>query len=1207
MSICKYVLRFLFAAFIFGAAITPLMAQNAQIGGQVTDPSGAVIPGATIVITNMDTQVVAYSKSNSAGLYVAPQLPPGHYKLAAQMTGFKDLVRESILLQVNDRVTIDIAMQLGSATQVVNITAEAPILRTADPQEGIVIDNLRIMELPQYSRDALSFAQLAPNVNGSGGEAQYGGDFRVNGGRTNQAEYYLDGQAITTGYFHDIPYSTPSKEALGEFKVVTNGLSAEYGRLSGGAVVLTTRGGTNNFHGEAYEFFKNDVLNANDWNSNRLGVRKGAFHDNVFGFTFGGPVRIPKLYNGTDKTFFFLNYEGDRHVTGSNSQLTSVPTDLEKQGDFSQSLVHGLPAEIYDPSTSTLVNGVVTRQQFPGNKIPGARFDPLAKIYSGFFPEANNTPLPGTNNQNNYRYSVNSPSSDDNWTGRLDQNWSSKNSTHFTITQYGYNANAPSPFPMFTPTSTTGVLNTRSATTVMLKHNFIINPTTVLTIAAGVVRQVTFSGSQTLVNDSSWGLAPNVVDLLGGTNNGRTPSISSSGAVTGLGGGSVDDIWDTAYQGSATLQKIYGKYTLKLGYENRRYYSNEETGGNFEDYSAATSTAFNPTSISTSGDGMAGFLLGVAEGGDGTAYAGPASLQSYQGAYAQDDFKLSKKLTLNLGVRWDYEPPRSDRFNRQIFWDRNYTWNISPDPGWSWSQVENTIGMTLPQPIWMSAGIHGRPAILGTSEYPQRTFEPNQVDHITPRLGMAYEFAHKTVLRASWGELWMTKTGNWFLGSARWNAGYGDSARMIQGGTGDGGLTYPLAFANPMPNGSGFVPYTRDINALTNSVIGTWWLSETQAFSPGHEYNGSLSVQRELGSGTNTWLVEVAYNNTMGHGLPAWLGVGDNILPNAYSKIGNLGSNLLTPVPNPFVNSLPPNTGRSGAMIPLGQLYEQMPLWAQITTTGDPDGTSNYNAIYGQVEHRFARGFSFLANYTRSRLMEDTGSIDYASPGSRYPQAGIPMRNDVYTISTSDFRNKWVFNYSVEAPFGKGKKFLGNPESLAGKTLDKVVGGWVAAGLTTIHSGTAIGPWGDNALWWQAGQATNSSWSERPIFTGKTVSDKVSGHQALQGAPGYTPYMNANAFRYVQFTPTQAEIGNVPWVMNNLTSPGFSQWDFSLMKNFYLGKETRYFQIRVEAQNLFNHMNAGFPDYQLSDATFGMITSQNGNPRQMMVAGKLYF
>jgi hypothetical protein len=217
------------------------------------------------------------------------------------------------------------------------------------------------------------------------------------------------------------------------------------------------------------------------------------------------------------------------------------------------------------------------------------------------------------------------------------------------------------------------------------------------------------------------------------------------------------------------------------------------------------------------------------------------------------------------------------------------------------------------------------------------------------------------------------------------------------------------------------------------------------------------------------------------------------------------------------------------------------------------------------------------------------------------------MRNDVYTISTSDFRNKWVFNYSVEAPFGKGKRFLGNPESLAGKTLDKVVGGWVAAGLTTIHSGTGIGAWGDNALWWQAGQATNSGSSERPIFTGKPVTDHVSGHQALQGAPGYTPYMNANAFRYVQFTPSQAEIGNVPWVMNNLTSPGFSQWDFSLMKNFYLGKETRYFQLRVEAQNLFNHMNAGFPDYQLSDPTFGMITSQNGSPRQMMVAGKFYF
>ena len=250
-------------------------------------------------------------------------------RLTAQKEGFRPLTRDGIVLQVGDRISLNLPMEVGAANESVTISAEVPLLRTEDAQQGLVIDNRRIMELPQYNRDALSFAQLAPNVNGKSGEAGYGSDFRVNGGRTNQTEYIIDGQAVTTGYKHDIPPSVPSKEAIAEFKVLTNGLSAEYGRLSGGAVILATRSGTNDFHGSGYEFFKNDMLNANDWNSNRLGRTKGVFHENVFGFTFGGPVTIPKVYRGRDKTFFFLNYEGTRHVTGSNANQASVPTELE--------------------------------------------------------------------------------------------------------------------------------------------------------------------------------------------------------------------------------------------------------------------------------------------------------------------------------------------------------------------------------------------------------------------------------------------------------------------------------------------------------------------------------------------------------------------------------------------------------------------------------------------------------------------------------------------------------------------------------------------------------------------------------------------------------------------------------------------------------------------------------------------------------------
>ncbi len=1189
------------------AAAGSAAAQNAQIGGRITDPSGAVVPGTAIVIINNATGVQRNTVSNEEGYYSVPALQPGKYRVGTQKEGFRPLIRDEVVVRVGDRITLDLAMEVGAATESVTVTTEIPLLRTEDAQQGLVIDNRRIMELPQYNRDALSFAQLAPNVNGKSGEAGYGSDFRVNGGRTNQTEYYLDGQPVTTGYMHDIPPSIPSKEAIAEFKVMTNGLSAEYGRLSGGAVILATRSGTNEFHGSVYEFFRNDRLNANDWNSNRLSRNKGVFHDNVFGGTFGGPVRIPKVYNGRDKTFFFLNYEGVRHVTGSNSNLASVPTDLEKQGDFSQSLRNGLPVHVFDPLTGTLINGQVVRQPFAGEKIPQSRFDPMAKIYAAYYPSPNTAPLPNTTNQNNYVFSRNSPSNNNRWTGRVDQNWNNTNSTHFSLSEYDYGALTPR---AFSPLEAVG-LDTTTSYTVSVEHDWTVTPTTIVTFRGGVVRDKTFSGSTVNADDTAWGLPANVVNLLGGLNNGRVPAITNMAGITGLGGGTLDDIRDTAYTGSVSIQKMWGKHTFKAGYEHRRYYSNEITGGNFEMASDASVTSSGPSTTATTGSPFAGYLLGKVVWGDGNQMAGPASLATYHGAYFQDDIKLTRKLTINAGIRWDFEPPRVERFDRQVFWDRGYTWNVQPVSGWSWGQVEQAIGQTLPQPEWMASGIHGRAAPMGTSAYPMQTLEETHHAHFGPRLGVAYQVMPRTVIRASYGLIWLTKTGNWHLSSARWNTGYGDSARLAQGGTPDGGLTFPLSFSTPMPGDQGYVPLTRDVNLLNMSVMGNWWLSETSLFNSGYEHDVQLAVQRELGSGRNTWVAEIAYNGSLGRALPAWIGVGEHVLPDAYHKIGNLGSKLLQNVPNPFYGFIPAGSSRGGEMIPLGNLYEMNPLWQQISTTGDPDGTSNYNAGYVQIEHRFAQGFGFLANYTLAKLMEDTGSIDHSSPGSnRFPQAGLG-RKDVYSLSDSDYRHKLVFNYSVELPFGRGKRFLGDTQQLAGKVLDKVVGGWVAAGTTTIRSGQFLqvsGIAGNSGLWWIAGQASNGA-SERPLFAYPRVpyNNNVSGHQSLTGAGNYQPYMNGAAFQLAQALPDQLQIGDVGWVIPGLVGPRFSQWDFSLMKNFGLGKESRYFQLRLEAQNLFNHMNAGNPDGTLTNATFGMITSQSGSPRQAMIAAKLYF
>ncbi|HLQ47038.1 MAG TPA: Plug domain-containing protein, partial [Planctomycetaceae bacterium] len=384
---------------------------------------------------------------------------------------------------------------------------------------------------------ALAFALLTPNVNGTSEQAGHDRDLRINGGRTTQLEYYIDGVPVTTGYQHEVPPSVPSMEAIGEFKVLTNGLSAEYGRLSGGAITLVTRSGTNAFHGSAYEYLRNDKLNANDWNSNRFGRPKGVFHDNVFGGTFGGPVRVPKLYNGRDKTFFFLNYEGTRHSEGSNAVLAGVPTPLERQGDFSQSLIdRGVPVQIFDPLTARSENARVVRDPFPGARIPNDRFNPISKLLLDFYPLPTRPPQPNSSHDQNYVGSTTNLNANDRWTGRLDENWTSRHATHFTLTRFDANSSRPRWLSALQPVS---VSNT-TAHTASLEHVWTLTPSTIVNLRGGFVRLSAFTGQEVNVDASNWPLQRELINLLGTTRN-RVPSFGTGDTITGLGGGSVND------------------------------------------------------------------------------------------------------------------------------------------------------------------------------------------------------------------------------------------------------------------------------------------------------------------------------------------------------------------------------------------------------------------------------------------------------------------------------------------------------------------------------------------------------------------------------------------------------------------------------------------------------------------------------------------
>jgi len=1177
--------------------------EYATINGQVRDSSSAVVPKVEIQVTNVETNVVYKTQSNAEGLYSIPNLTSGSYKLVAKLTGFKTTERTGIVLMVGDRVGLDLVMQVGTQTETVTVTGEMPMLRTDDTTMGTVLDSRSIQMLPQYNRNALALAHMAPNVNGTTAQGGYSGDFRINGGRTAQAEYILDGTATTTGYQHDVPVAMPSMEAVGEFKVLTNGFSAEYGRLSGGLVTMVTRGGTNQYHGAAYEFFRNDHLNANSFDNNRNGYKKSAFHDNVFGFRFGGPASIPKLYDGRDKTFFFLNYEGVRSVSANAATISSTLSVLERNGDFSQSLANGKAIQIYDPTTGVMgTNSVVTRLPFANNIIPSSRMNAIAKKYIEYYPQPNRAANAGSSHDQNFVGLKTSPSTNNRWTGRVDRNWNSAHISQFSLTQGDSTSGAN---PWFSPLQRYQKKDNYSWTA-SFGHTWTVSPTLLFNIRAGYVRNYVSSDYYIDADTSSWGFSQQALMIMGSGVN-RAPRIDANDTVELLGGGQSSRYFDTSYSGSYSLQKLMGRHTIKAGYEHRRYYSNTPSGGALS-YSVDKTGTSKISPADSTGSGLATMMLGILTGGGGTGYAGPAALQAYHGAYFQDDFKVTSKFTLNLGVRWDYEAPVHERFNRVAMWDADYKWNLGPASGWSWSSVESAVGVSLAQPAWISRGLYGRLAIGNTPEYSGRSMMTTRPYQFGPRAGFAWQFVPKMVMRGGYGINYLTNTGNTMLDFASQNYGYGASGTVTSTGSLDGGLTYFTSLANPFPDGAGYTAWKNQTTTEFNTaILGGGLAPQVKDWRAGLEHVVNFSIQREFGSGANAWVVEIAYNGNFGRNLavPSW---GWHIMEDAYNKLGPLGDKLKTMVPNPFYGVLPSNKERGAKTVRLGSLYTTSPIWGDIWTYGQPMGLANYNSAYLQVDHRFGHGLTFHGAYTIGKLLNDVGTFDGQQGQGRQvdsiPQAGLPL-SDVYGEANSDIPHKLVLNFAYDLPVGRGKALLGSPNSFASKLLDTAIGGWQFAGTSIIRNGTPINitlarakPTNAIGNWW----AVNQGKGTRGVFVaGQQLLTGTDPRKAIYGTEGFQYYFNPKAVRL----PTGMEIGDVPTTCSYLRNPGSINLDLALMKDFRLYERVKL-QLRAEAANALNHMNVGSPGNSQDSSNFGYITS-NGGGRAIMVAAKLMF
>lgn len=853
-----------------------------SIVGSVTDPSGSAVPQASVTITNLGTAERRNMMSDSSGNYQFVNLVPGQYKIEVETAGFRRFVREPITVEVQSAVRIDVPMQVGDVSQVVEISAQTPLLQTENSALGQVVEARKVLEMPLNGRNVFGLVALVPGVvpGGQSGGTPTGtnpfawGNYQIGGGQANQSAAYIDGAPINTSYVNQTAL-VPTQDAIQEFRVQTNNLGPEFGRLAGGAVSLTTKSGTNSFHGSAYDFFRNRVLNANTFFNNKAGVKRPAFSQNQYGVNVGGPII-------RDKTFFFFGWEGFRLRQGQ-SYVYSVPTDAMRSGDFSNVRnASGALIPIYDPLTTcgrfnnpacardASGGEIVTRQQFPGNVIPTSRLDPAAKVLTNLWARPNGPGSPFTN-VNNYTANASVGGDNDQYNSRVDHTFSERQHTFLRYT-FWKNLNLPID-PYKTKTCVDRCTETFNTNQAVIADTYSFSPTLVGDLRLSFLR---FSYDRTSLTT---GYDLTQLGWPSSLNNQVIFRVVPQPGVTGYNGvfstngsGSTIIARNDVFSLAPSLTKIWGRHTLRFGAEIRRnthnYYQQNSPSGAFTFDSLLTSA--NPFAAAGSGNGFASFLLGYGNGGGVTNNALVAGQQIYRAYYAGDQFQISPRLTINYGLRFEQMGPWSERFDRLIVLLPNAKNDLSGPTG---------------------LNLKGRIGLVNSPDSPSRN-NTKLGNLFSPRVGLAYRLSEKTVLRTGYGIFWL---GNDIAFGFAPNGDPVNAYTTPFVGTLDGSLTPNDRLSNPFPSGltqpPGRSPNFQQLfygQGITAPVY-----DERHAYTQQWDFD----VQRELPGGM---ALSVAYAGSKGTHLPGPAQQLDQLPPEFMS----LGSKLQEQVPNRFSDSL---------------------------------------------------------------------------------------------------------------------------------------------------------------------------------------------------------------------------------------------------------------------------------------------------------------
>jgi hypothetical protein len=1252
--------------------LSPLSAQvkSSAITGTVTDPQGAVVSNATVTVTNDETGVRSETKTTDKGDYTVPYLPVGVYTLKVNATGFETYRKTDIALVSATTVREDIPLAVGSATATVSVRADALALQTESATIQDTVDKKLVATLPNINGNPLYYASLDAGVVPTWYmyDSQYLGvgfsdrqamsAIRINGGELGSDDVQLDGLSVQGAAWHETAV-VPNLDSLQEVRVTANTFTAETGDAQA-VISMNTKSGTNQFHGDLNYMIRNEDLNANGFSNNDHGIARPAYRLLQGGGSVGGPVIIPKLFNGKDKLFFFVSY---LKLTHSNpvTALSHVPTDLERAGDFSQSMIpdiNGNPVNvnIYNPFTATPVPGSTTlfqRQIYPNAKVTNPNQYGMALLKG--YPEPNH-PASDAYQNNNYFFSGTQPEVRQSLNTRADYRLGQKQAFYFTG---GLSEGSTAPPNIWGANNIFKNLNWPGLTTDnnpygALGDTIVLNPTTVVDVRYGVTRINTQSRTppSTGINDTQYGMPSNVGALT--VDAGDAPVVGNFGSTDNAnfdGVGSLNLPWwdnksehQTNHAVTGSITKELGKWTLKGGAEYRVYL------GNWADLEFPTAT-IGLVSISDSASGSG--QLSLINGSNAPQIANPADrgltlstpvtgalgwgmpsgsspvealAAKYVAFYTQNSWRVSKKWNFSLGLRYEVQPGPTERFNRMS------SVNLSAQNPFATGSFTNPQG---------GFGLLTFPGVGGVD----RNLYETSYNNVSPRLGATYQFDNSTVLRGGYGRNYLpSNTGFNANGLIYGTSPFSPGADSIPYGLTQNGL--PVGTFD-QPQNTNIIPAagaTQAPSIYGNNSSGSGVdIFDRYGYKTGVTDQWNFFIERRFGP---AWLVSVGYVASRSSNLP-WRQFAINGPWNVPSGtlqgwrntwVASNGTNdpSQAQVPNPLPALIGKAAGPIGStnLTALQAQESYLPFLGQ--TISESYGSSNYNALEFRGKHAFSHGFLLMANYTWSKTLGDTGGAgsqtfaESQMDGSQASGAGVDYinRRANYSLLGFDTPNRFVATASYLLPTGRGMAL--DPGNAV---MRAVIGGWTVSSVTTVQTGM---PWAPDCGGTMNGRCNVVS--GEPLEVPKSLQkwyDGATGVTLPDGRtiiPGAYTFLKWNPDRFAQpvvqfpngtYGVDQYTSGSTPMNEGDLRSPIFSMTNISVIRKFALG-EWGSMDVHVDATNAFNRTQflpyaennsvgsilsagGGANVGQNSNTSFGTLSQSFAEPRQLTITLRLDF